>query len=403
VVSLVPNATYYLLGSSGSATVTILSANSAQPVLTLSRSTARVGSGQPIQLTIGMDRSLTTPLQVFLAFGGDAVAGTDFSPPSGLLLVPPGQTSLAVAIPTLDDGTVRPDRTLSVSLSPSATYQLGNPSTEEMTITSANVPEVQILGGTVDLSKGGAAVFRVVADQAPIADTTIQYQAAGTAKPGVDVAPLTGTALLRAGTTSTTIRVFALNTDVVFLPTDMVVAHWPTRITKTLVKEGDIVTPGMPLFSITDVGFTVTLKASAADRTKLKVGQSVTVQLQGGTASAPGVITELDENATVDKDTKQQTYQGKVQVQGSFAAADGAPVTIDVIIEDRPNVLTVPIAAVKQNGAGQDVVRVLDLKQQGHITEVPVKTGLSQGSFIEIKSGLKGDEIVVVEVDQAAG
>jgi multidrug efflux pump subunit AcrA (membrane-fusion protein) len=60
----------------------------------------------------------------------------------------------------------------------------------------------------------------------------------------------------------------------------------------------------------------------------------------------------------------------------------------------------VPIAAVKQNGKGQDVVRVIDLAHGGKIVERVVKTGLAEGSFIEIRSGLKGNEVVVVEVDR---
>ena len=35
----------------------------------------------------------------------------------------------------------------------------------------------------------------------------------------------------------------------------------------------------------------------------------------------------------------------------------------------------------------------------GKVTEVPVTTGLSEGSFIEVTEGLKGDEVVIVEVD----
>ena len=59
-----------------------------------------------------------------------------------------------------------------------------------------------------------------------------------------------------------------------------------------------------------------------------------------------------------------------------------------------------PIAAVKQNGPGEDVVRVIDLEDGGKITEVPVTTGLTEGAYIEITSGLEGDEVVIVEVDQ---
>jgi hypothetical protein len=261
---------------------------------------------------------------------------------------------------------------------------------------------VEVVGGG-GVSWGGGAAFRIVADQAPIRDTTVQYQVTGTAKQGVDISPLTGTVLLRAGTTSVNVPLLTLNTDVVLYPTDMIVAHWPTRIGHTLVEEGDLAPPGTPLFSITETGFTVTLKASAADRSKLEVGQQVTVELQGGDGSAPGVITKLDESATVNEQTKERYYEGKVQVQGDLGAADGAPVVIDVVLEERLGVLTVPIAAVKQNGEGKDVVRVIDLRRGGKLREVEVTTGLTEGSFIEIRSGLKGDEVVVVEVEQGSG
>ena len=74
--------------------------------------------------------------------------------------------------------------------------------------------------------------------------------------------------------------------------------------------------------------------------------------------------------------------------------------TIKVIDQQETNVLTVPIAAVKQNGSGHDVVRVIDLGKSGKVTEVPVQTGLTEGSYIEVTKGLKGNETVIVEVDQ---
>jgi multidrug efflux pump subunit AcrA (membrane-fusion protein) len=62
--------------------------------------------------------------------------------------------------------------------------------------------------------------------------------------------------------------------------------------------------------------------------------------------------------------------------------------------------LTVPIAAVKQNGLGKDVVRVIDLHDGGKVTEVPVVTGLTEGSYIQVKQGLHDGETVVVQASQ---
>ena len=62
--------------------------------------------------------------------------------------------------------------------------------------------------------------------------------------------------------------------------------------------------------------------------------------------------------------------------------------------------MTVPIAAAMQNGDGQDVVRVIDLSN-GQTREVRVTTGLTEGSYIEIKSGLKARDVVVVQIDKS--
>ena len=71
-----------------------------------------------------------------------------------------------------------------------------------------------------------------------------------------------------------------------------------------------------------------------------------------------------------------------------------------MVTQQKSNALTVPIAAVKQNGTGQDVVRVVQLSHGDRIIEVPVTTGLTEGSYIEITRGLHAGQTVVVEVDQ---
>jgi HlyD family secretion protein len=233
----------------------------------------------------------------------------------------------------------------------------------------------------------------------------VNYQAVGTAVPGQDFEPLLGTALLRAGQTQVTVTLRSIQKDVVFVPTDMIVGSWPIRVGEMFVKEGDPLPPGTPIMSLTERNFTVTLQASASDRTKLKVGQHCTVTLAGGVIEKPGTISQLDSNLTSLEaaspgGAQQQVYEGEINV-GDLGAADGAAVTIKVIDQQETNAITVPIAAVKQNGTGQDVVRVIDLNAGGKVRDVPVLTGLTEGSFIEIKKGLKGTETVIVEVDQS--
>ena len=52
--------------------------------------------------------------------------------------------------------------------------------------------------------------------------------------------------------------------------------------------------------------------------------------------------------------------------------------------------LTVPIAAVKQNGQGQDVVRVIDLDDGGKVTEVPVDDRPQRGQLHRGHEGSEG-------------
>ncbi len=399
VVAATPGA-QYTLGSQSAATVTILGdAGAVVPVVTISAGNLRVTGGQPAQFTIGLDRPLSQALDLVLQYGGDAVPGSDFNPPGGVVTIPPNQTALTVPVPTLNNGRVQDDTTLVVGLVPQSTYAVGSPGSAAVTILAPTKPKLTIVGSAGAVGLGGGVTFTVLADQAPVRDTSVQYTVTGTAQQGRDIAPVTGTVVLPAGQIWVDIPILTLNTNVYFLPTDVIVTNGGGRLGQIRVKEGDVVASGGLLFTITEPTIAVTLAVSAADRTKLKVGQNATVRVQGGGPSAPGVITALADFPTTDAESRQQTFEGTVQVRGDLGAADGTPVTVEVVVAERLAVLTIPIAAVKQNGSGDDVVRLIDLRS-GKTREVTVETGLSEGSYIEIRSGLTATDVVVVELDQ---
>ncbi|MCU1484436.1 MAG: putative peptidoglycan binding protein [Actinomycetia bacterium] len=399
VVSL-GQGTGYRVGRTGAAVVTIAKRTGpvGLPIVTVRPTATRVAEGQPVPFAVTLDHSLTEDLPLRLVYGGTALLGGDYAPATGRIVVPAGQTSVTVQVPTVQDAVVEPDRTLSVTLAPSDDYLVGGATGGVATIESDDLPELRLVGGGGTVAEGGRTVLTVVADQAPAEDTSVSYQVVGSATPGQDFGALTGTAVLHAGQTTLTIPLLTLADDVTFEPTDMVAGHWPIRVGEVLVKEGAAVQAGVPLLSLTDAGLTVTLKASAADRTKLKVGQQVKVKLEGSTDEVDGAISELDDTATTDEQTKAQSYEGKVTI-ADFAAADGASVSIDVLLDERADALAVPIAAVKQDGSGQDVVRVLDVAT-GKVREVRVQTGIAEGSYLEVKAGLKPGDVVIVEVDK---
>ncbi|HEY5252111.1 MAG TPA: Calx-beta domain-containing protein, partial [Acidimicrobiales bacterium] len=402
VVSLAPSPASYSVGTNGSTVVTISGSN-ALPTVTLSSATTYLQKGQPYDITISLDQALGTALTIDLSYGGSAAPGTDYTVPGGNVVVPAGQTTMQVAVPTVTNNTVESNRTLVVTLAASGAYQIGSANSVSVTMTSSVVPELTISVNTATVNQGGAATFVITASQAVVKATSVNFSVQGTAQAGQDYQPLVGAALLQAGQSHVTVVLQSLRSDVTFDPTDMIVGQWPTRVGQVFVKAGAPATPGEAILSLTEPDLTVSLQASAANRTLLKVGQPCTVQIAGSQTTAPGTISELDTNPTeissgTPGGSSQQVYEGRIEVP-NLDGADGSAVSINVVDQKVENALTVPVAAVKQNGVGADVVRVIDRKT-GKVTEVKVKTGLTEGSYIQVNNGVTAGQTVIVEVDQ---
>ncbi len=403
VVSLAPSPANYTVGSPGSAVVQI-SGSSAQPTATLTSATTYLDQGEPYDVAVGLSQAVSTPTTIALSYGGSAVQGTDYTRPAGNIVVPAGQTSVAVQIPTVTSNVVEPNKILTVSLAPSPSYLVGSPSSATVTITSQVLPTLTLTSNTTTLAQGGAASFTISADQAPVKNISVNFSAQGTAEPGQNYVPLAGTAVLKAGQTSVTVVLQSIQSNITFEPTDMIVGSWPTHVGQVFVKAGASVAPGEAILSLTEPDLSVTLQATAAQRSELAVGQKCTIQISGENTSGTGVITELDTAPTTvtgSSGQSSQVYEGRIAVS-DLTGADGSAVSITVVNQEVDNALTVPISAVKQNGSGANVVRVINLNQGGRVTEVTVKTGLTEGSYIQIKSGLHLNQLVIAGANQSS-
>ena len=259
---------------------------------------------------------------------------------------------------------------------------------------SNDLPELTISGGG-GIGEGGNAEFVINADQPVTEDTSINYTLRGSATPGKDYKELPGTVIMPAGQSQVTVQIETIDDDVLFLPGDMVVASWPARIGTVSVDDGEFILLGQQVLTLTEPDFTITLTLNPTDRGNLEVGMEVEVELQASDQDAvPGVILELDETATVTADGSER-YEGVIQTFEDLDAVDGANVNVDVTREEKIDVITVPVAAVLQDGQGNDVVRVA--LTDGTTRQVQVKVGLSEGAYVEITEGLSGEELVLVE------
>lgn len=355
-----------------------------------------VDEGSDITFEFETDLLSNEVTTITFTVGGTATTGSDYFQEDLEVDLPANEKTVTVVFETLDDTLVETDETLSVSITQNAneTYVIGNSSWAHTHIESNDLPELTIEGGG-SIGEGLVTQFTIRADQAVVEDTSINYQMSGSAQAGQDYKELPGTAIMLAGQSEVTVTIETIDDDVIFLPGDMVVASWPARIGTVSVDDGEFILLGQQVLTLTEPDFTITLTLNPTDRGNLEVGMAVEVELQASDQEAvPGVILELDETATVTSDGSER-YEGVIETFEVLDAVDGASVNVDVTREERVDVITVPVAAILQDGQGNDVVRVVLL--DGTTQQVQVKVGLSEGAFVEITEGLVGDELVLVE------
>jgi hypothetical protein len=367
-------------------------------------SSETISEGSSVTFTVRTSVKSNRDIKFNVTLSGNASQDVDFlTPDRDTYTINAGSYSVDVQIQIRRDNTVEPDETLVLTLNSDTPpagktdrYFLGAPTVAVVTIESDDLPELSLVGGGT-VAEGGTSSFRIVADAAVTKDTSVNYQLSGTAQNGADYRALSGTIIMRAGSSSVTVPINVINDDVIFKPSDMLVADWPARIGKVEVDEGEFVLQGNVVLSLTEPQFTITMKVSPTDRAELEVGQAVSVDLKVGGQILPGVISELNDSANVGA-AGEELYEGTITVTGEFSAVDGATVSIDVTLAEALQVLAVPVAAVLRSADGDEVRIVNDA---GTITRVKVTIGLIDGEWVEIKDGLKGDELVVVDI--AAG
>jgi len=393
----------YVVGPTNSVRVVIpANGSDLRPEVSVKASGGTVDEGSNITFTLRTTVESNRDVEVEVEISGSATPDVDYVvPDEDAWTIPAGATSVDVSIQVRRDDTVEVDETLAVRVLPDSPasgrneqYFVGDPASATVDIVSPDLPELTIVGGGT-IAEGGSGSFRIVSDAPVTADTSVNYQFSGTAQPGSDFEVLSGTVVMRAGSSSVTVVVRTIDDDVVFQPSDMLVAAWPARVGKVEVDEGEFVLQGQLVLSLTEPDFTITMKVSPSDRAELEVGQEVTVDLQVGGQLLSGVISELDDSASVG-DTGEEQYEGVVQVDGELDAVDGASVTIDVVLEAVSGALAVPVASVLRTSGGDEVRVVGD---DGTIDRVPVTIGLIDGEWVEIVSGLRGNELVIVDID----
>lgn len=270
------------------------------------------------------------------------------------------------------------------------------------------------VGGTITrLAAQGSAVqqgdvlFRV--DEQPVillSGVVPMYRDLGSGASGADVDQLeTSLAALGYGgfavddryDTSTAAAVRAWQQNAGATPTGAVprgqVIFTPERgqIDTVHSRVGDMVAPGTPVLDVASSDQVVNFEGEVDDRDRLAVDTQVTVRLPGGdevtgTVARAAVVEPESPGGGGDVPDAEAEPVVQVEVALGESAPDelvGAPVEVVVAIDERTDVLLVPVTALlalAEGGYGLEVVA------DDGTSIVPVETGLFAEGTVEVDS-----------------
>lgn len=160
---------------------------------------------------------------------------------------------------------------------------------------------------------------------------------------------------------------------------------------------GDVVAPGTPVLDITSTDQVVSLQAAVDDRDRFAVDAEVTILLPGGGEIAGTVrATAVVEAAAESPEEADTASILQVEVALAEPAPDefvGASVEVIVAVDERADVLMVPVSALlalTEGGYGLEVVAEDDTT-----SIVPVDTGLFADGKVQVEGEDIGEGTVV--------
>jgi peptidoglycan hydrolase-like protein with peptidoglycan-binding domain len=176
---------------------------------------------------------------------------------------------------------------------------------------------------------------------------------------------------------------------------EVVFAEGPVRIASLEVELGARVAPGSRLATTTSGTRVVSLALDADRQDIVGVGDAVSVELPDGTVT-PGRVAEVATVAEADPNGGDPTVEVTITLDDPAAtgALDGAPATVSVTRETRPDVLTVPVDALLALKEGGYAVEVVEGDGDTRLTGVDL--GMFADGRVQVTGGVSdGDQVVV--------
>lgn len=174
-------------------------------------------------------------------------------------------------------------------------------------------------------------------------------------------------------------------------------ADFDGRVNALSVEEGDEVYAGDPLVQLADFEhMKVTLRVDEYDIADVAVGQSCTVTATATEKSFESSIASIDYISASGGSVAY--YSAVCYVDVEDGVYPGMQVSVSIPQEEARDVVVLKADALSFDITNQAYVWMES--EAGELEQVNVETGVSNGNYVEIKSGLKDGDVVYVEAKE---
>ena len=179
-----------------------------------------------------------------------------------------------------------------------------------------------------------------------------------------------------------------------------IVAPLGGRIAKRQADAGTVVAAGTPLYTIVDDAvFEFRSSVASGDFGKVKVGEDVTVTVD----ALPGFVTQGKVDRIVPQvDPRSRSFEVIILVPGRAQLVSGLFARAQVKVRDVPGSLVVPPSALVRDGSDPSKAQTY-VVIGNKVERRDVMVGVEVPDAVQVTSGLKAGEVVVVDPPSALG
>jgi len=180
----------------------------------------------------------------------------------------------------------------------------------------------------------------------------------------------------------------------VSLPNAVITAPVGGEVLTVDLEQGERVIAGVPVITLVNTSM-IQMKGivDEMDIPYVKLGGRAIITLDAlPDKQVEGTVTYISPIGTIQSGVVFYETTLKLEKEDK-EFRDAMSATANVIVEERNDVLLLPVGAVSREGGGYYVIKVLGEEQS---EQIEIKVGLNNGHFMEILSGLKeGDEVLI--------